>query len=142
MMENKNRIIQGAGVHHIAVQARDWEQSRHFYEDILGMPYVTTVETPSEKFAFFDIGNGSYIELFHPNAATPAPGSHAANDPVTHFALTTINLHEVIERVRSANYTITVEPFSIIIGSWDTEVAFFEGPNGESIELFQVNRTI
>ncbi len=141
-MENKNDIIQGAGVHHIAVQARDWEQSRHFYEEILGMPYVSTIETPTEKFAFFNIGNGSYIELFHPNESTPAPDSRAANDPVTHFALTTTNLNEVIERVRAANVKITVEPFSIVLGNWDTTVAFFEGPNGESIELFQVNAVI
>lgn len=137
-MENKNRIIQSAGIHHIAVQARDWEQSRHFYEEVLGMPYITTVETPGEKFAFFDTGNGSYIELFYPNQDTPAPGNRAANDPVTHFALTTSNLHEVIERVRAARYKITDEPFRIMLGNWDAIVAFFEGPNGESIELFQV----
>lgn len=141
-MENKNRIIQGAGVHHIAVQARDWEQSRHFYEEILGMPYVTTIETPTEKFVFFDIGNGSYIELFHPNAATPSSGSRAANDPVTHFALTTTNLREVIERVRAANYKITIEPSNVMVDKWDIVFAFFEGPNGESIELFQVKAVI
>jgi glyoxylase I family protein len=141
-MENKNRVVRGAGVHHIAVQARDWEQSRHFYEELLGMPYVTEFEMPGEKFAFFDIGDGSYIELYHPNATTPSLGSTSANDPLTHIALTTTNLHEVIERVRSANYRITVEPFSIVIGIWDTTVAFFEGPNGESIELFQAKTAI
>jgi glyoxylase I family protein len=141
-MESKNRIIQGAGVHHIAVRARDWEQSRQFYEELLGMPYVTTIETPTEKFVFFDIGNGSYIELFHPNASTPAPGSPSANDPVTHFALTTTNLNEVIERVRAANYKITIEPSNVMVDKWDIVFAFFEGPNGESIELFQVNAVI
>jgi catechol 2,3-dioxygenase-like lactoylglutathione lyase family enzyme len=139
---NKNRVIQGVGVHHIAVQARDWEISRHFYESILGMPFVTEFETATEKFAFFEIGNGSTIELFHPLADTPKPNSPAANDPVTHFALTTSNLHEVIARVREAGYTITEEPFDIIIGTWDATIAFFTGPNGESIELFQLNRTI
>lgn len=103
------------------------------------MSYVTTIETASEKFAFFDVGNGSYIELFYPDADTPALGTRATNDPVTHFALTTTNLHEVIERVRAANYRITGEPFPIMIGDWNTRIAFFEGPNGESIELIQMS---
>lgn len=138
---SKNRVIQGAGVHHIAVQARDWQTSRHFYESILGMPFITEIETATEKFAFFEIGNGTYIELFHPMADTPQPDSPATNDPLTHFALTTSNLHEIVARVREAGYTITEEPFDIVIGKWDATVAFFRGANGESIELFQLNNT-
>jgi glyoxylase I family protein len=137
-MSQKNSIIQGAGIHHVAIQTRDWEQSRHFYETLLGMTFLTEVKLPDERFALFDVGNGSYVELFAPNVNTPTPGSAAANDPVTHFALTTSNLHEVLARVRAANYRITIEPFDLKIGAWDTTVAFFEGPNGESIELFQI----
>jgi glyoxylase I family protein len=139
---SQNRVIQNAGIHHIGVQARDWEVSRHFYEHLLGMPFVTEFETATERFAFFDIGNGTYIELFHPMPNTPKPNTPAANDPVTHFALTTTNLAQVVARVREAGYNITEEPFAIVIGTWDATIAFFGGPNGESIELFQLNNTL
>ena len=33
----KNNIIAGGGTHHIAIQARDWDESIKLYRDVLGM---------------------------------------------------------------------------------------------------------
>ncbi len=136
----KNSVIQGGGLHHIAVQARDWEESLRFYRDLLGMEVVLEFGSEARKIILLDVGDGSHIELFQPKADTPAAGSPAPNDPVIHFALTTTDLHAAVERVRQAGCEITVEPKDVILaGKVSVSIAFFLGPNGEVIEFFQVN---
>lgn len=135
-----NGVIRGSGVHHIAVQARDWDESLRFYRDLLGMPVVAEFGSPERKIVLLDIGDGAHIELFQPTANTPAPGSAAANDPIFHLALTTTDIMAATERVRAAGCEITVEPKDVNLGgSIDATIAFFKGPNGEVIEWFQVN---
>ena len=34
---DKNAVIAGCGMHHVAVQTRDWEASLRLYRDVLGM---------------------------------------------------------------------------------------------------------
>jgi glyoxylase I family protein len=135
----KNKVIAGGGVHHIAIQARDWDASLKLYRDVLGMPVVAQFGSPERKIWLLDIGDGSHIELFQPQAGTPAPGSPAANDPTLHIALTTTDTHAATEIVRAAGYKITVEPKSVRLDTLDVVISFFEGPNGEIIEFFQVN---
>ncbi len=135
----QNTVIPGAGCHHIAVQAREWEASLRLYRDVLGMPIVAEFGSPERRILLLDMGDGSHIELFAPKEDTPPPGSPAPNDPVTHFALTTTDTHAAIEHVRAAGYTVTVEPRQLQLGDLDVTIAFFTGPNGESIEFFQVH---
>jgi len=61
------------GLYHFAYPCRDAEETRHFYEDILGLPLVncmmservpsTGEEQPYVHF-FFEMKNGSYIAFF------------------------------------------------------------------------------
>ena len=134
-----NKIIAGGGCHHIAVQSRDWEASLRLYRDVLGMPVVAQFGSPERKVWLLDMGDGSHMELFQPKADTPAPGSPAPNDPVTHFALTATDTRAATEHVRAAGYQITVEPKDVDLGSMKVTISFFLGPNGESIEFFQVH---
>lgn len=137
---NKNSAIKGAGTHHIAVQTRNWDESLRFYRDLLGMTPVVEFGTPERRIMLLDVGDGSHIEIFQPKDDTLAPGSPAANDPVIHFALTTTDLHAALERVRAEGWTVTVEPRDTTLpNNTAITVAFFLGPSGESIELFQVN---
>ncbi|MBN1563667.1 MAG: VOC family protein [Anaerolineae bacterium] len=136
---DKNTIIPGCGTHHIAIQARDLDESLKLYRDVLGMPVVAEFGSPERKIMLLDTGDGSHIELFQPTAATPQPGSAAPNDPVLHFALATTDTRAVTEIVREAGYTITVEPKDVDLGALQVTIAFFEGPSGEVIELFQVH---
>ena len=69
-----------------------------------------------------------------PNRGDPAP-----NNPVHHFALTTTDIHGAVEHVREAGYEITVEPRDVDLGGLHVTIAFFRGPNGESVEFFQTN---
>lgn len=135
----KNTVIKGCGAHHIAVQARDLDESLAFYRDVLGMTQVSEFGTPERKIILLDMGDGSHMELFQPQANTPAPGESAANDPVIHFALTTTDIHAAVERVRAAGCQITVEPKDLVLPHAPVTIAFFIGPSGEVIEFFQEN---
>ncbi len=134
-----NSVIKGCGTHHIAVQTRDWDASLKLYRDVMGMQVVAKFGSAERKIVLLDTGDGSHIELFEPQSHTPAPGDPAGNDPITHFALTVDDTHAAIEHVRQAGYEITMEPKSLTLDGMDVTIAFFNGPNGESIEFFQTH---
>jgi glyoxylase I family protein len=136
----KNSTIKGCGMHHVAVQARDWEASLRLYRDILGMKVAAEFGSPERKIVLLDMGDGSHIELFAPTASSPSVGSASANDPLTHIALATTDTRSALEHVRKAGYEVTVEPKSVNLGSsLKVTIAFFKGPNGEVIEFFQTH---
>ena len=135
----KNTIIKGCGTHHIAVQTRDWDASLRLYRDVLGMPIVAEFGSPERKIILLDMGDKSHIELFQPTTNSPKVGSPAANDPVIHFALATTDTRAAMENIRQAGYEITLEPRDVDLGALKATIAFFKGPNGEVIELFQTH---
>ncbi len=83
------------GLHHFAYRCRDAEETRHFYEDMLGLPlfhYIRADTVPSTGeycpyvhiffrmtdgscLAFFDLGDN---QLAEPSANTPAWVNHIA----------------------------------------------------------------
>ncbi|MEE2658183.1 MAG: VOC family protein [Candidatus Latescibacterota bacterium] len=134
----KNGVIAGGGCHHLAVQARDWEESMKLYRDVLGMTVAAEFGT-DRKIALLDMGDGSHMELFEPKEDTPSPGDESANDPLTHFAIATDDTEAAIEIVRAAGYEVTIEPKTLDLGALNVTIAFFCGPSGESIEFFQQN---
>ncbi|MEE3257708.1 MAG: VOC family protein [Candidatus Latescibacterota bacterium] len=134
---DKNAIIAGCGMHHVAVQTRDWEASLRLYRDVLGMKIVAEFGSPERQIMLLDTGDGSHVELFAPTAESPADGNESPNDPVTHFALAAADARAAAEHVRTAGYEITVEPKDVDLGSLSVTTAFFKGPCGEVVEFFQ-----
>ena len=132
-----NRQVPGCGSHHIALQTRDWEASLRLYRDILGMQIVAEFGTPERRIFLLDIGDGSHMELFAPQPA--AADQPAGTSVLTHIALATTDTRLATERVRAAGYTITVEPKDVQLGPIAATIAFFSGPNDETIEFFQTN---
>ena len=65
------------GINHLALVCRDMEATVAFYEGILGMPLVKTIELPvglGQHF-FFDCGGGDCLAFFwFPDAADPVAG--------------------------------------------------------------------
>lgn len=134
-----NTQIPGCGTHHIAIQVRDMDAALKLYRDVLGMTVVAQFGSPERRIFLLDTGDGSHMELFDPKPDTAKPGAPAANDPIIHFALATTNTVTAIEHVRSAGYTVTVEPKTLTLDMMKVTIAFFDGPSGESIEFFQVH---
>jgi catechol 2,3-dioxygenase-like lactoylglutathione lyase family enzyme len=130
----KNSTIPGCGFHHISIQTQNMSESLHFYRDILGMRVRLEFNVSGRPFALLDIGDGSYVEL---QAPKPDTGEPIPGNPLVHFALAASNVRAAIEKVRQAGYPVTVEPKDVQLNTLSASVAFFTGPSGESVELFQ-----
>ncbi|MDR3419262.1 MAG: VOC family protein [Nevskia sp.] len=69
------------GINHVAYRCRDADQTRWFYEEVLGLPLVGVVvdeKVPGlghdlpYMHLFFELGNGEYVAFFdQPASATP-----------------------------------------------------------------------
>jgi catechol 2,3-dioxygenase-like lactoylglutathione lyase family enzyme len=69
--------IQYCGVNHVALVCRDMAETVDFYQGVLEMPLVKTIDLPGGRgqHFFFDCGGGDTIAFFwFPNAPQAAPG--------------------------------------------------------------------
>jgi len=124
------------GFHHVAIRALDFEASVRFYTEILGLKTrVTWGETP-RRAIMIDVGDGNYVEIFEREVSTPE-----LEATLLHFALRTDDAAAILEIVRAAGAEITMEPKEVTIdsnlGPILVKIAFFKGPDGEVIELFE-----
>ena len=130
------------GLHHFAYRCRDAEETRHFYEDILGLPLAHVIKAdhvPSTGeycpyvHVFFEMQDGSYIAFFDlgdNTAAEPSPNTPAW---VNHIALRMSSVNEVIaakKRLEAAG----VEVVGVTDHGFIQSIYFFD-PNGIRLEL-------
>ncbi|MHB9879291.1 VOC family protein [Pacificimonas sp. ICDLI1SI03] len=130
------------GLYHFAYPCRDAEETRHFYEDILGLPLVncmisekvpsTGEEQPYVHF-FFELGDGSYIAFFdlgHNEKPLPSPNTPAW---VEHFAMETDSV-ENVEAMQKRLAEHGVETTPVVDHGFVRSVYFFD-PNGLRLEI-------
>jgi catechol 2,3-dioxygenase-like lactoylglutathione lyase family enzyme len=134
-MTSSHHPFPALGTHHTSLEVRDLEASLSFYRDLLGMREVSRGGKEDRIVVLLDIGDGTHLELTH--LATPSPTR--AEAPWRHLALSVNEIHRAVEILRAAGRPIPVEPREIRLGSIPATIAFFEGPDGESVELFQVH---
>jgi catechol 2,3-dioxygenase-like lactoylglutathione lyase family enzyme len=82
MAEERMRYL---GVNHVALVARDMAQTVDFYENVLEMPLVKTIEFAGGRgqHFFFDCGGGDLIAFFwFPDAPPAAPGVASMHEDV------------------------------------------------------------
>ena len=130
-----NKTLGGGGFHHVAIAARDFDRSIRSYTEVLGFAPARSWGGKNGRAAMLDTGDGNYLEVFE-RPAHDAPSQGA----VLHFALRTSDASAAIERAHIAGAEITVEPKDIEIAStpaYPVRIAFFKGPGGEIVELFQ-----
>ncbi len=80
-----NERMQYGGVNHVALVANDMAETLEFYENVLEMPLVKTVEFPGGRgqHFFFDCGGGGTIAFFwSPDAPPIAPGVASMHEDV------------------------------------------------------------
>lgn len=71
------------GFCHLALVCSDMQRTVDFYQGLLGLPLVKTVELPEGggQHFFFEVAPGSYLAFFwFPDAPDPAPGIASAAD--------------------------------------------------------------
>ena len=77
--------MQYLGVNHVALVARDMAETVDFYENVLEMPLVKTIEFANGRgqHFFFDCGGGGTIAFFwFPDAPPVAPGIASMHEDI------------------------------------------------------------
>jgi catechol 2,3-dioxygenase-like lactoylglutathione lyase family enzyme len=130
------------GLYHSAYACRDGAETRHFYEDILGLPLVNCmlsdhVPSSGEKLDyahfFFEMGNGSYIAFFDLGKNEMPQPSPNTPDWVQHFAIETDSVDNVLAmRQRLVDNGVNVSP--LVDHGFIKSIYFFD-PNGIRLEV-------
>jgi lactoylglutathione lyase len=116
------------GVSHIALYASDFEKSRAFYRDFLGLeePYSLAKPDGSPSMTFFKINERQYIELF--------PETAPKTDRLSHISLETDNAEGM--RVYLASRGVAV-PKSVPKGRIGNSNFNIKDPEGHTVEIVQ-----
>lgn len=124
-----------AGFHHVAIRVADFDRSLDFYTTVLGFRLARAWGESEKRGALLDAGAGNYLEVFAGGTPDSKPEGHWF-----HLALRSNDCTGLVARVRAAGCIVTVDPKDICIPSeppLPARIAFFNGPDGESIEVFQ-----
>jgi glyoxylase I family protein len=129
-------------LHHYAYRAKDAEETRHFYEDILGLPLYHIIQSdhvpstgeycPYTHF-FFRLRDGSFIAFFDlgdDEAALPSPNTPLWVNHISFRVDTVADLEAMKTRLQAEGIEV--------LGVTDHHVfksIYFFDPNGVRLEL-------
>ena len=129
-------------LYHFAYPCRDAEETRHFYEDILGMPLVHTMlaeRVPSSNeqmpyvHIFFELGDGSYIAFFDLGSGEKPQASPNTPAWVQHFAMETDSVESVVT-MRTRLQSFGIDVVGPVDHGFVRSIYFFD-PNGLRLEI-------
>lgn len=134
------------GLHHWAYRCRDSEETRAFYEGLLGLPLAAAVyhdRVPSTGehcpyyHVFFELADGSYLAFF--DLLDDQPYQQDRNTPmfVHHLALE-VDSRQSLDDAKRRLEAAGVEVLGPVPHGWFDSIYFFD-PNGMRLEL--VHRT-
>jgi glyoxylase I family protein len=122
-------------IHHVAIICSDYNRSKDFYVNVLGLTIVAEAYRAERKSYKLDLAvNGLYqIELFSFEQTTERPSRPEARG-LRHLAFAVDNLDEEIDRLQSKG--VVTEPIRIdeFTGKRFT---FFSDPDGLPLELYE-----
>ncbi|MGW8202536.1 SMU1112c/YaeR family gloxylase I-like metalloprotein [Sphingomonas bisphenolicum] len=124
-------------IHHIALICSDYDRSRAFYRDIIGLPVIREVwraERQSWK-CDLDAGNAQ-IELFSFTAPPPRPSRPEACG-LRHLAFIVADIDAEVARLDAAG--VPSEPIRVDEHTGQ-RFTFFADPDGLPLELYEVEK--
>jgi glyoxylase I family protein len=130
------------GLHHWAFRCRDADETRHFYETILGLPLAAAVQhdrVPSTQeycpyyHFFFELADGSYLAFFDLMDGQGYGHDPKTPDWVNHLALE-VDSVEALETAKKKLLDHKVDVLGVIDHKWFKSIYFFD-PNGIRLEL-------
>jgi len=138
-MSGTNKKIKGCGFHHLSMSVRDLEKSIEFYTEALGFVEKVSWGKAPKRTVLLDTGDGNYFEISQ--ADSPQDFEEGV---FKHIALRVDDCKSAIELARKAGAEVTMETRDIDLSSEPSipiRIAFFKGPDGEIVELFQNEET-
>lgn len=136
------KLPSAQGLHHFAWRCRDAEETRQFYEDLLGLPLShiirldhvpSTGEYCPYVHLFFEMADGSAIAFFDLGDGQLAEPSPNTPGWVNHFAMRMESL-EALEAMRQRLIAHGVEVLGITDHHICKSIYFFD-PNGLRLEF-------
>lgn len=133
-------------LHHHAFLAKDMEATRHFYEDVLGMPLVgtwvervnpVTGQPDNYVHTFFELSDGSCLAFFQfksPDSSLEQSVNRFDNiNPFAHHLALTVEGEDEIRYFKARLSSAGVEAFETDHGYCHS--IYFHDPNGMQVEL-------
>jgi glyoxylase I family protein len=123
------------GIHHIAIICSDYQVSKKFYTEILGLKVIKETYRKERQSYKLDLSlNGQYvIELFSFPSPPPRPSKPEAVG-LRHLAFEVVNLEEIIQHLN--RYNIEVEPLRVDEHT-QKKFTFIADPDNLPIEFYQ-----
>src|SRR5712675_2318638 len=97
-------------LHHHAVRTDDMEATRHFYEDVLGMPMVAAMKESMDSTSgrktpflhcFFEMGDGGCLAFFQFLPDAYGPADKLPQDGVDHHIAMSVPEFDGIARLKA-----------------------------------------
>ncbi len=127
--------MQASGIHHVAIICSNYEQSKHFYVEILGFAVIQETYRAERQSYKLDlqVGQNDQIELFsfpHPPARVNSPEACG----LRHLAFQVENLDRSVMDLQGKG--VEVEPIRVdeLTGKRFT---FFKDPDHLPLELYE-----
>ncbi|MFQ2269246.1 VOC family protein [Aeromonas enteropelogenes] len=122
-------------IHHVAIIASDYERSRHFYHQVLGLPIICETLREARQSWKLDLAlpDGSQLELFSfPNP--PARPSQPEACGLRHLAFRVGDINRVIAHLQRHGIEVEAVRVDELTGKRFT---FFADPDGLPLELYE-----
>lgn len=125
-----------SGIHHIAIICADYERSKTFYTQVLGMQIVREVYREERRSWKLDLALGTQyvIELFSFPEPPPRPSRPEAQG-LRHLAFTVQDVDAAVAQLQASGVTpepIRVDPYT------GKRFTFFTDPDGLPLELYEI----
>jgi catechol 2,3-dioxygenase-like lactoylglutathione lyase family enzyme len=137
-MISTNKKAKGCGFHHLSMKVKDLEKSVLFYTSLGFVERVSWGEAP-KRTVLLDIGDHNYFEVSQGD-----PNQVCGEGVFKHIALRVDDCEATLATARKAGAEVTVETRDVTLKSSppiSIRIAFFKGPDGELVELFQNEAT-
>jgi len=123
------------GYHHIGLMVRDVDKSLAFYTEGLGGKVTMSfpMGDTGKTIYMVDLGGNATVELLPQNEI-----GTEANARWAHIAVTSDDVRADCDTAIKAGAVVKSEPRDLVLGETACCNAFVYGPDGESIEFFQV----
>lgn len=125
-----------AGIHHVALICSDYQRSKHFYTEILGLK-VLAEHYRAERLSYkldLQLPDGSQLELFSFPNPPPRPSTPEAQG-LRHLAFQVLDVAQVVTHLEANG--IEVEPVRIDPYT-ERAYTFFKDPDDLPLELYQI----
>ncbi|TMN34686.1 VOC family protein [Pseudoalteromonas sp. S2755] len=133
MLEEKHLKL--SGIHHVAIICSDYQRSKVFYTEVLGLRVLNENYRKDRSSYKLDLAlpDGSQIELFSfPNP--PKRPSHPEAQGLRHLAFRVSDMDACIAHL--LHYQVAVEPVRIDEYT-GKRFTFFSDPDGLPLELYE-----